>query len=281
MKKYLVIGNPIDHSLSPLIHNYWIKKYNLIDCVYEKRKVEEENLGRIVDQIRSDELIGVNITVPFKKKIIPFLDNLDADATDTQSVNTLFKQHDGQVIGINTDVQGFSQSLIEEKTEIHRTVLDKYRGKDIFILGAGGVTPSIIYILRLTANKIYITNRTKEKAEKLKNEETKWGSKKNIEVLDWGEKPKVCDLVINTTSVGLKKDENLGLEFKEYKSNKNTLFYDVIYNPKETNFLKDARLRGNKTMNGKMMFLYQARYAFETWTKFYPHIDDKVLRLLD
>ena len=70
MKKYLVIGNPIEHSLSPLIHNYWIKKYNLIDCVYEKRKVEEENLGRIVDQIRSDELIGVNITVPFKKKIM-------------------------------------------------------------------------------------------------------------------------------------------------------------------------------------------------------------------
>ena len=273
MKKYLVVGNPIEHSLSPLIHNYWMKKNNLIDCVYEKRKIEEDDLGSIVRQVRIGELNGVNITVPFKKKIIPFLDKLDDYANDTQSVNTIYKQFDGQIIGSNTDGRGFAASLSDN-------ILNEYHGKNIFILGAGGVAPSIMNAFP-AANKIYISNRTKEKAEKLKNEAgSKWGFK-NIEVLDWGEKPEVCDLVVNTTSVGLKKDESLGLNFKEYENNKNSLFYDLIYNPKETNFLKDARLRGNKTMNGKMMFLYQARYAFEIWTKFYPHIDDKVLRLLD
>ncbi len=278
MKKYLVIGNPIEHSLSPLIHNYWMKKYNLIDFIYEKRKVEEEDLGNIVDQIRSGELNGVNITVPFKKKIIPFLDKLDDYAKDTQSVNTLYKQFNGQVVGINTDVHGFSQSVIE-KIKGATSRVSEHSGKNIFVLGAGGVTPSIVHTLSL-ANKIYITNRTKENAEKLKNEATKWGFR-NIEVLDWGNKPQICDLVVNTTSVGLKREENLNLNFKEYKNNKNTLFYDVIYNPKETNFLKEARLRGNKTMNGKMMFLYQAQLAFDTWTKILPRIDNDTISLLD
>ena len=273
MKKYLVIGNPIEHSLSPLIHNYWMKKSNLIDSIYEKKKVQEEDLGTIVNQIKIGELNGVNITVPFKEKIIPFLDKLDDCANQTQSVNTLYKQFDGQIVGSNTDGQGFIRSLSEN-------ILDEYHGKNIFILGSGGVTPSIIGAF-LVANKIYITNRTKEKAEKLKNHACDKLGLRNVEVLDWGEKPQICDLVINTTSVGLKKDENLGLSFKEYENNKNSLFYDLIYNPKETNFLKDARLRGNRTMNGKMMFLYQAHQAFGTWTGLYPPIDDDVIRLLD
>jgi len=273
MKKYLVIGNPIKHSLSPLIHNYWMKKCNLIDSIYEKRKVEEEDLRSIVSQIRIGELNGVNITVPFKEKIIPFLDKLDDYANETQSVNTLYKQFDGQIVGSNTDGRGFVRSLTDD-------ILGECHGKNIFILGSGGVTPSIIGAF-LVANKIYITNRTKEKAEKLKNQAGSKLGLRNIEVLDWGEKPQVCDFVINTTSVGLKKDENLGLNFKEYENNKNSLFYDLIYNPKETNFLKDARLRGNRTMNGKMMFLHQAHLAFTMWTDLYPPIDDDVIRLLD
>ena len=91
MKKYLVIGNPIEHSLSPMIHNYWMKKYNLIDSIYEKRKVEEKNLKDIINEIREENLVGVNVTVPFKKLIIPFLDELDSTAQETKSVNTLVK----------------------------------------------------------------------------------------------------------------------------------------------------------------------------------------------
>ena len=96
-----------------------------------------------------------------------------------------------------------------------------------------------------------------------------------------GKITKVCDLVINTTSVGLTKDENLDLDFKHYKNNKDALFYDLIYNPIETNFLKDAKLRGNKTMNGKMMFLHQARIAFQIWTGVSAEINDEVVKLLE
>ena len=156
MKKYLVIGNPIEHSSSPLVHNYWMKKHNLSDCVYEKKKVEEKDLEGIVNQIRNNELMGVNITVPFKKKIIPFLDGLDDIASNTQSVNTLFKFNQNKVIGLNTDVQGFTESFSKDPNI-------EYNGKDIFIIGAGGVTSSIISSLNLSVNKIYITNRTKKK----------------------------------------------------------------------------------------------------------------------
>ena len=270
MKKYLVIGNPIEHSSSPLVHNYWMKKHNLSDCVYEKKKVEEKDLEGIVNQIRNNELMGVNITVPFKKKIIPFLDGLDDIASNTQSVNTLFKFNQNKVIGLNTDVQGFTESFSKDPNI-------EYNGKDIFIIGAGGVTSSIISSLNLSVNKIYITNRTKKKAEQLRELDMT----RKIVVIDWGKKPKVCDMVINTTSVGLKKDENLDLDFSEYRNNNNVLFYDIIYNPEETNFIKNAKLRGNKTTNGKIMFLKQAALSFKKWTEITPQIDDEVIKLLD
>ena len=157
MKKYLVIGNPIEHSLSPTIHNYWIKKYKLTDSIYEKKKVEKKEMSNIVDQIRNDKLIGVNVTVPFKKEIIPLLDEVDNIVKNTLSVNTLYKVED-KIFGYNTDVPGFNESLIDVD----------YKNKDIFILGSGGVTSSIIYSFINKVNKIYIANRAKEKAEKLK-----------------------------------------------------------------------------------------------------------------
>jgi len=277
MKKYLVIGNPIGHSLSPSIHNHWMKKYRLIDSIYEKRKVEKEDLGSIINEIRNEKIKGVNVTVPFKKEIIPFLDCLDGAAECTHSVNTLCKVNN-EVWGYNTDTPGFRTSLTKDSS------ID-VRNKNIFILGAGGVTSSILEIFLDVANKIYITNRTKEKAQKLKKladiSLTLMGRKKIIEVINWGEKPQVCDIVINTTSVGLAKGESLDLDFKDYENNNNALFYDIIYNPKETNFLKDAKLRGNKTMNGKMMFLWQAKIAFHIWTNICPEIDDEVIKLLD
>ena len=270
MRKYLVIGNPIAHSLSPLIHNYWMKEHRLIDSIYEKKKVEKKDLESIVEQVRNNELKGVNVTVPFKKEIIPYLDRLDNVALSTQSVNTLCKVKN-EIWGYNTDAEGFDNSLTWNNIE--------YRNKNIFILGAGGVTSSIIHNLIFTANKIFITNRTKEKAEQLKKFSDLTGKK--IEIIDWGQTPKTCDFVINTTSVGLKKDENLGLDFNDYENNKSVLFYDLIYNPEETNFLMGAKLRGNKTMNGKMMFLHQARIAFQIWTGVSAEINDKVIKLLD
>jgi len=278
MRKYLVIGNPIDHSLSPLIHNYWMKKYRLAESVYERRKVEEKDLKNIIKEIREDEIVGVNVTVPFKKLIIPFLDKLDFSAEETQSVNTLFKINN-KIIGYNTDRTGFWDTIRKIYPRGNDSIMPlPLEDKRILIIGAGGVTSSIISALKDEgANNIILNNRTKEKANELKK------LFPELEVLDWGKKPPICNIVINTTSIGLIKDEEIKIDFSDYDKNfhKNFLFYDLIYNPKETSFLKKARLRGNKTMNGKMMFLNQAKYAFNIWTNIMPEIDDGTIKLLD
>ena len=277
MKKYLVIGNPIEHSLSPLIHNHWIKKYRLVDSVYEKRKVEEKELQNIIKEIREDKIFGVNVTVPFKKLIIPFLDKLDLSAEATQSVNTLFKTNN-KIVGYNTDSTGFWDTIKELYPKSKDSLKLPLKDKHIFILGAGGVTSSIISALKLQgADNIILSNRTREKADELKKQFPQ------LEILDWGKRPLICNIVINTTSIGLTKDKKIKIDFSDYDKNfhKDFLFYDLIYNPKETDFLKKARLRGNKTMNGKMMFLNQAKYAFNIWTNIMPEIDDEVIKLLD
>ena len=278
MKKYLVIGNPIEHSLSPLIHNHWMNKYHLVDSVYEKRKVEEKDLKNIIEEIKEDKIVGVNVTVPFKKLIIPFLDKLDSNAEETQSVNTLFKINN-KIIGYNTDRTGFWDTIKEFYPRSNNSMKPlSLNGKCIFILGAGGVTSSIISALKdAGANNIILSNRTKEKANELKK------LFPELEVLEWGKRPSICNIVINTTSIGLTKDEEIKIDFSDCDKNfhENLIFYDLIYNPKETIFLKKARLRGNKTMNGKMMFLNQAKYAFNIWTNIMPEIDDGTIKLLD
>ena len=155
MKKYLVIGNPIEHSLSPKLHNYWIKKNN-IDASYDKKLINENDIQKIIDEVKKDEISGINVTVPFKKTVIPFLDQLSLEANKTQSVNTIYKQNN-KIIGHNTDVAGFELAIKHINYEI--------KNKKILILGAGGVVPSIIWVLRkMKSSKITLSNRTKKKS---------------------------------------------------------------------------------------------------------------------
>ena len=260
MKKYLVIGNPIKHSLSPKLHNYWLKQNN-IDAVYDKKEpLNESDISEIIEQIKKDKINGINVTVPFKKSIIPFLDQLSPLAEEIQAVNTIFKK-DSKVIGDNTDVGGFEQGL--------KHINYNVKNKKIFILGAGGVVPSIILALRrLGAAKITLSNRTKEKAEGLK----KFFS--NLEIIDWGQNTDF-DMIINATSLGLKKEDKIELDFRKTKSVK--LFYDVIYNTKKTNFLLKGEELGNQIENGKMMFIYQAQLAFKIWHKILPKVTENLL----
>ena len=108
MKKYFVIGNPINHSLSPKLHNYWLKENN-IDAIYDKKKIEEKNLQTIISEIKEKKINGINVTVPFKKEVIPYLDKLSPEAEQTQSVNTIILSNDN-LIGHNTDIFGFDKS---------------------------------------------------------------------------------------------------------------------------------------------------------------------------
>ena len=262
MKKYLVIGNPIDHSLSPLLHNFWIKENN-IKAIYKRKKIDKENLEDIILQIKKNQIQGVNVTVPHKKNIIPFIDQLSPEAEATQSVNTIYL-NENKVIGHNTDIAGFELSL--KKTKYYAY------DKKIFILGAGGVVPSIIFSLKkMNASSIIISNRTKHKALELQK------LFKNLEIIDWGKIPEF-DIIINATSIGLRKNDRIDLDFSKVGSNK--LFYDVIYNPSETNFLKEAKVNGNKTENGRMMFIYQAHQSFALWNKVLPKIDEETIEIL-
>tara|TARA_Y100000996_G_scaffold314428_1_gene250646 strand:- start:545 stop:1345 length:801 start_codon:yes stop_codon:yes gene_type:complete len=264
IKKYLVIGNPIEHSLSPKLHNYWLKENN-IDAIYDKKKIDDNELKNIISEVKEEKINGINVTVPFKNKVIPFLDELSPEAKDTQSVNTIYFQN-GSTVGHNTDIAGFELAIKYAKYDVSN--------KEIFVLGAGGVAPSIIYSLKkMKASKITLTNRTKKKAEDLKN------LFKDIEIVDWGERIDF-DMIVNATSIGLKKNED-GLNFDYSANGPNKFFYDVIYNPRETLFLKRAKLFGNRVENGKMMFIYQAHQAFTIWHKLLPQINDETIKLID
>ena len=263
MKKYLVIGNPIDHSLSPKLHNYWIKK-NKIDAIYEKKLLIENDLEKIISKLKLGDIHGINVTVPFKNSVIPYIDELSIEAKKTQSVNTIYCKNN-KTIGHNTDIAGFELGL----RHLKYNVLEK----KVLILGSGGVVPSIIFALkRMGASHIVLSNRTKSKAENIKKNFPEIG------IIDWL-KAGEFHMIINATSVGLKSNEEIKINFKDFGKNK--FFYDVIYNPKHTNFLKKAKELGNQIENGKMMFIYQAHQAFAIWHKIFPEIDVETIKLLD
>ena len=274
MKKYLVIGNPIEHSLSPELHNKWFKTAG-IDAVYNKKKVEENDLEQIINKVKNDTIDGINITVPFKKSVIPFLDELTPEANKVQSVNTIFKKNN-KIIGANTDIYGFEASLIYNNFTL--------KNKKVFILGAGGVVSSIIYVLKkMGVTQITLSNRTKKKVEDLKK------IYPDLQAIDWGQIAEF-DMIINATSLGLNENDKIGLDFndlketyksknyKKIKVNSSKLFYDVIYKREDkdlgqTDFLLSGKRLGHKTMDGSLMFLHQAAESFRIWHKTQPRID--------
>ena len=263
MKKYLVVGNPVEHSLSPKLHNYWLST-NKIEAIYGKLQAYNSDLKELCSNIKNGQINGLNITVPFKKKIIPHLDVLSGHALRTQSVNTVCLKN-GNVTGYNTDIDGFELSLKKLDYDV--------RNKKVMILGAGGVVPSIIYALKkMNVPQIYLSNRTKEKAQILKK------LFDGLEVIDWGILPDF-DIIINATSLGLKENDKFEIDF--LKAGNNKLFFDVIYNPFNTDFSKAGNKPGNIIENGLNMFLFQAQKAFSIWHNIEPKIDQKVIKFLE
>ena len=195
--------------------------------------------------------------------MINYLDDLTEVSKKTQSVNTIYKKED-KILGHNTDVGGFEKSFTEIDYEV--------KNKKIFILGAGGVVSSIIAGLKnLGGSEIILSNRTKENAKKLKELYS------DLKILDWGQNTDF-DIIINATSLGLKKEDNINLNLQNIGKNK--LFYDVIYNPSITNFLQEGKKLGNKTINGRLMFVYQAQLAFKVWHNILPEINNEIIDLL-
>ena len=264
MKKYIVIGNPIEHSLSPLLHNYWIEK-NKINAIYDKKLINKDEIEKIISGLRSEKLHGVNVTVPFKNDVVSYMDNLTEEAEETQSVNTIYLKNK-KIIGHNTDIAGFELAIRSYGYDVKK--------KNIFIFGAGGVVPSIIVALKkMGALRIFLYNRTLAKSENIK----KFFS--TIEIIEKNNIPEDVDMLINASSLGINKTDKIDLNYN--KIGKNKFYYDVIYNPPKTNFLIEAKKAGNKVENGKKMFIYQAHQAFAIWHNIFPKIDEKIENLLN
>jgi shikimate dehydrogenase len=244
--------------------------------VYNKKQLNENDIEGIIAEVKNGKIDGINVTVPFKKSVIPFLDKLTPLANETHSVNTIYKENENGidvVVGDNTDVGGFKQSL--------EYISYNVKNKKVFILGAGGVVPSILKALeKLKVAKVYISNRTKEKTKDLENY---YKIPLGLETLDWGQSPDF-DIIINATSLGLKNNDKIELDYNKHKRKffgKKKLFYDVIYNPGKTNFLLKGKELGNETTNGKMMFICQAQLAFRIWHNIVPKIDNETVKLLE
>ena len=266
-KSFAIIGDPITHSLSPVLHNYWFEKYK-IEAKYSLLNIKEKDIENVAIKIRNKELSGLNITLPYKQKIIPFIDKLVNDAKSTNSVNTIFLDETDTVIGENTDVFGLQAAYLKEITDV--------RNKKALVIGAGGVSPSVIFALQKSKiNNIAIINRTHEKSIFLKK-------KFNfLHILEWSslkQEIKNFDIIINATSLGLKNGEDFQFNFDSVKDS--MIYIDTIYNPLETKTLKHLKENKIKTFNGLDMFIYQGQKSFYLWNKINPEIDDKLIDLL-
>ena len=266
-KKFGIIGNPINHSLSPTLHNYWFKKYGL-EAEYNIIESKDEDLPKIIDKIRNGTLTGINVTLPFKQKIINHIDRVVNDVELTGSVNTIFLDNNKTMIGENTDVFGLQAAYLKK--------IDNILNKRALIIGAGGVSPSVILSIKKSGVKnISITNRTKEKCLFLKKKFS------FLNIISWDnlkDKIKDFDILINATSLGLKGGEEFNFNFSETKDD--IIFIDTIYNPLETKSYKYLKEKGKRVFNGLDMFIYQGQKSFYLWNKINPEIDNELLDLL-
>ena len=267
-KKFGIIGNPIKHSLSPVLHEYWFKKYG-IDADYLTIEASDKDLPKIIEKIKQGYYSGINVTLPFKQKIINHVDMVVNDAELTGSVNTVFLNNKKIVIGENTDVYGLQAAYLKE--------IDNSSNKKALVIGAGGVSPSVILSIKKSGIKnISITNRTNEKCIFLKKRFS------FLNIISWADlksEIKNFDIIINATSLGLKNGDDFNFNFSNTKEE--AIYIDTIYNPLETKTFKYLKEEGRRAYNGLDMFIYQGQKSFYLWNKINPEIDDELIELLN
>ena len=255
-----VVGDPIDHSKSPLIHETVLKSLKL-PYEYRKVRIEKGHLAEYLHEVAKNQINGFNLTMPHKQDIIPYLDFIDDEARIFDSVNTVCAK-DGKLYGYNTDGRGFVYAM----TEAGYTAKDK----NIVILGAGGVVSTIALKMEMEgANKITILNRTLSAAtaiaENIDKTETVTGTLTYENMVDAA---KDCDILVNCTPLGM---HGVGHDFEDLtflsQLKPGALVYDLIYNPEETSLLKAAKKLGFKTLNGLGMLIYQGLLADELFLK--------------
>jgi len=263
-KVLCVIGFPIEHSMSPIMHNAALNELNL-DYLYLAFNIKPDNLKLAVKGFRTFNIIGINVTTPFKQKIIEYLDEIEPLAQKIGAVNTI-KNDKGYLIGRNTDGEGAMKAILDSGYSIS--------GKNILLLGAGGAAGALAYIMAKNANKMVIANRTEKKAVKLANEIKKYfninivGKNNSNKVLK--EESKKADILINTTPIGMHPNiekSPIPIEFLH----DGLIVFDVVYNPLETKLMKEAAGIGCKVLGGLDILVNQGVLAFEWWTGKIPN----------
>lgn len=261
MKKwYAVIGNPIEHSLSPLMHNTWMTE-EARDAAYLPLHVLPENLEQAFTGMKILGISGFNITIPHKETIIPLLDELDPLAKKMGAVNTVVRLEDGRYKGYNTDGLGFVKSLED-------AVGTQHKDKRVLVIGAGGASRGICFALVQEGyTNIAIANRTVSKAQAICNE-----LHTNAEALSLEEAATRLDefgIIVQTTSAGLNHSE-FTLPLSLENLSKTAIVADIVYNPLMTPFLAQSKEQGATVVTGLGMFIHQGALAYSYWTDVYP-----------
>lgn len=255
-----VIGYPIHHSKSPIIHQYWLEQYN-IEGSYEAIEIKPEDLKEKIQSLIDKGFDGFNVTIPHKESIFNLCDAVDEAAQKIGAVNTVVIKNK-KLIGMNTDAFGFIQNIMAQS-------LFDFKGKKTLVIGAGGASRALIHGLASEGiEQILLTNRTVDKAEKLKEI-----SPNKIEIIDWGDKENFLDgidLLVNATSLGMVGQPKLDMALDNLSLD--TLVTDIVYAPLMTPLLERAQDRGNEIVTGIGMLLHQARPAFAAWTGVLPDV---------
>lgn len=254
-----VIGHPIEHSMSPPMHNNAYKQQNM-DYVYVAFHVQPEDIEKLISSSKTLNIKGLNVTIPHKTTIIPYLDEIDETAEKIGAVNTIqFK--DGIAKGYNTDGIGAIKSIQE-----HTTLQDK----NILIIGAGGASKAIAFtLINEKINSLTIANRSQDNAEKLiKNikKQTEFTNIKYQSITDAHKIINNMDIIINTTPIGMYPNHEVEPPIKTDNISSKHVVMDIIYNPLETQLLKQAKQKGASTINGTSMLINQGLVSFEIFT---------------
>jgi shikimate dehydrogenase len=265
MLRACVIGYPIQQSLSPKIHNYWLNKYD-IKGHYTKTEVKPNELGDFVKNAKK-ELLGFNITTPHKEKIISFCDQLSQTAKKVGAVNTVYIKHN-KLYGDNTDVYGIEQCILKNTNKLNK--------KQALIIGAGGACRAcLIALKKMGFEKIIIANRTIEKAKKLSKEFQDEGTLiEAIGLDDLNDNLSCTTLLLNSSSAGMNDKNKLCINFKN--ANKDMIVCDIVYKPLITQLLLDAQKHKLHTIGGIDMLLYQAVAGFNYWFGVKPVVDKEL-----
>lgn len=267
-----LIGHPVEHSLSPKLHNGLYEKYKL-DYVYLTFDIAPDDVAKAVEALKTLGFKGFNVTIPHKERIIWFLDSLDTEAAIIGAVNTV-KLEGGKLIGYNTDGMGFVDSLKRRGVEL--------KDKSALVLGAGGSARAIcVYLLKEGIRKLHIYNRTMEKALDLIKQLERFFPGVCLNYVTREDINEIHpDLVINTTPLGMWPHTDV-MPVEDFEFLPNMTVVDIIYNPLETAFLKKARQAGCITINGLGMLVGQAVKAIEIWTGVKVDYDEAIRILIE